>query len=422
MLSFAGAEHTLSVAVFIACFRHWECREGVLAKTVTSSQCSSGERFPLAADENLHSPRDDEVMALDLLQVDLRLQSNSVAPAMPNNRSASQIGVALLPIRLLSEEVHRHHYVTSLYMATHRLTASMSHTSGGVFIFILVAGLMSVAATLCFLRLDEPHGSLHSQSRKSAGSPGHPPQQHPAYVSRREAPNTGHPPQQHPAYVSLIGTPPRSAQNSPECSTLSPQAPAASLIMTSDSQIPLSKAALNSSSALPPPICPALILANTEARFQIPVASFIAGNKVTDILGGSGRKLLHCERSAERDGREKLAIASCGAEHDPKATILGNPMRKGQVFEIFGRGDVPYGKLEPCYGGGFQVQVQGRPVMSIECGSNLTMTASSMAGGLLASASKGPPTGHQMWTLKVQAKNDAVLIAACMLAIIFYCQ
>lgn len=342
-------------------------------------------------------------MALDLLQVDLRLQSNSVAPAMPNNRSASQIGVASLPTRLSSEEVHRHHYVTSLYMATHRLTASMSHTSDGVFIFILVAGLISVAAILCFSRLDEPHGSLHSQSRKSAGSP-------------------GHPPQQHPAYVSLIGTPPRSAQNSPECSTLSPQAPAASLIMTSDSQIPLSKAALNSSSALPPPICPALILANTEARFQIPVASFIAGNKVTDILGGSGRKLLHCERSAERDGREKLAIASCGAEHDPKATILGNPMRKGQVFEIFGRGDVPYGKLEPCYGGGFQVQVQGRPVMSIECGSNLTMTASSMAGGLLASASKGPPTGHQMWTLKVQAKNDAVLIAACMLAIIFYCQ
>jgi hypothetical protein len=342
-------------------------------------------------------------MALDLLQVDLHLQSNSVAPAMPNNRSASQIGVALLPTRLLSEEVHRHHYVTSLYMATHRLTASMSLTSGGVFIFMLVAGLLSVAAILCFSRLDEPHGSLHSQSRKSAGSP-------------------GHPPQQHPAYVSLIGTPPRSAQHSPECSTLSPQAPAASLIMTSDSQIPLSKAALDSSSALPPPICPALILANTEARFQIPVASFIAGNKVTDILGGSGRKLLHCERSAERDGREKLAIASCGAEHDPKATILGNPMRKGQVFEIFGRGDVPYGKLEPCNGGGFQVQVQGRPVMSIECGSNLTMTASSMAGGLLASASKGSPTGHQMWTLKVQAKNDAVLIAACMLAIIFYCQ
>jgi hypothetical protein len=131
------------------------------------------------------------------------------------------------------------------------------------------------------------------------------------------------------------------------------------------------------------------------------------------------------DQSETREGRMRLAISSCGAEHDPRAVVLGPSQDSSEgAFELFGKGDVPYGLLEPGHGGGFIVKVRGRSVMSIECGSDLfEMTASSMDGLLLASASKNIKSGsytEEMWNLKITKNNDAVLIAACMLAPLFY--
>jgi len=177
----------------------------------------------------------------------------------------------------------------------------------------------------------------------------------------------------------------------------------------------------------PPPICLSLILPRTEARFIVSSDALLSLTTGTlDILGTSGRKLLHVSVSAVEGGRRCLTIASCRVEDDELRACILSPHEHSADLEVFGKDNIPYGTIQVGSGsGGLLVHSKG-PVMSIETGNeaNLRMTALSIQGSLLASAGRDTPVSGQcneasnLWKLRVKPGADAVLILACMLGII----
>lgn len=193
-------------------------------------------------------------------------------------------------------------------------------------------------------------------------------------------------------------------------------------------------AAPQAASSGPPPVCPSLILPNTEARFMINMESLRSPTGSIDIHGTSGRKLLHADFSQFADGRRSIALCSVGCEDDPRCIITA-PAASALTMtplEILARGRRPYGTLEPGGPGwrGGVVIVGGKPVMIVEAPpsstgefpASLRMTASTMDGRMLAAAdptSESYGHGEQPWKLQVKVTpgSDAVLISSCMLAI-----
>lgn len=197
---------------------------------------------------------------------------------------------------------------------------------------------------------------------------------------------------------------------------------------------PTSGAALESvgptASSGPPPICPSLILPNTEARFMINIEDLRNPAGSIDIFGTSGRKLLHADITQLADGRRSLSLCSVGCEEDPRCTITTPAsVLPTSALEIYGRGRRPYGTLEPGGPGGV-MHVGGKPMMVVESApwpsGNLhtfRMTAATMEGRLLAAAdptNDGRGHGEQSWKLQVKVTpgSDAVLISSCMLALL----
>lgn len=175
----------------------------------------------------------------------------------------------------------------------------------------------------------------------------------------------------------------------------------------------------------PPPICPAFILPNTQARFKIPMdvlLDFTTG--VVDVLGTSGRKLLQAS-VADSDGMRILRMASVGSEVHPRCVITmqlsGSSER--QVYDVYGRDEQHYGCLERTATGDGLLKFAGPPfygagVMKLEASGSqgdLGWSAAAMDGRNLASAGRG---ARAEWHLMVQQGADAVLICSCMLALL----
>lgn len=187
----------------------------------------------------------------------------------------------------------------------------------------------------------------------------------------------------------------------------------------------------------PPPICPSFILPNTQARFKIPMAVLSNSVGEIDVLGTSGRKLLHISLE-DRDGLRWLSLSSVGQEATPRCkvstklpTSIGEGMTP-QEFEVYDRESQHYGTLERTFasldgngGSGGLLRYAGEPfdgagVMSIVAQPNtnradMALKAQAMDGHPLASAGRG---GQGMWNLWVEQGSDAVLICCCMLALL----
>jgi hypothetical protein len=426
-------------------------------------------------------------MGLDLLQVDMRMQSNSVAsamtavvvsdagdratahaaaesvlnrPAVPSTEKvAAQIAesadvavvsdqdrkvssdrldkqppealVSTLPteeVSLLGQqdsEAHVHHSATNLLVKIHRLTASMSQGTRGTGTVLLLVLVMFCCVCCVFAAAgaNQKGGFGHDPLQARGGSRmpgGYSP--NPAYVSVIDTPRKDSPQQASPPGRNIVMPPPAAVASNFVGSGRGSGQPVPPVSMPP--AMPSSTMRVG-----PPAICPALILPNTEARFMIPVSVLKGGaGAAVDILGTSGRKLLHCEKSETPDGRNRLAISSRGNENDPRAIILGpSGWSPNQNYDLFGKGEAPYGTLEPQRSGGFVLKVGGRTVMSIETGSDaFHMTASANDGTLLAQATKSFKSGGSMdeevWNLRVTKGNDAVLISGCMLAPLLFRQ
>lgn len=186
-----------------------------------------------------------------------------------------------------------------------------------------------------------------------------------------------------------------------------------------------------------PPICPSLILPHTEARFMIQTEHLLRlTTGSVNILGTSGRKLLHALVCDSPDGRRCLMLASCGCEDDPRTCIFTpqGGVGSSQALEVFGKGGKFYGWLE--FPGGSRAMLawagngtEHKPVMQIDLcvgGEDLSMKASTPEGRVLASAGRdvaggtgmAPRGAEDTWKMQVKPGVDAVLITSCMLAII----
>jgi len=177
----------------------------------------------------------------------------------------------------------------------------------------------------------------------------------------------------------------------------------------------------------PPTICASLILPNTEARFVISMDSLL---RVTtgslDILGTSGRKLLHASIEDTHDGRRCLALSSVGCEADPRCLIY--TPKDGVGMEVFGRRKSFYGTIERSNDTSSILKYEDTPVMLIEAGSvaDLKMTARTadcdrkIIGSAGRHEGKGlrQPKGGDAWKFQVKPGTDAVLVCACMLAVL----
>lgn len=205
------------------------------------------------------------------------------------------------------------------------------------------------------------------------------------------------------------------------------------MVPRTDSQQQLMKA----ESGELPPICPSLILPHTEARFMIQMDHLLnITSGPVNILGTSGRKLLHALVCDSPDGRRCLMLASCGCEDDPRTCIFTSnrasfPPVAEPALEVFGKAGKFYGWLE--FPGGSQVLLahsgaggERRPVLQIEMGnqSDLRMSASTMDGRVIASAGRNAAAGgrqfdgNDSWKMQVKPGTDAVLVTSCMLALI----
>lgn len=186
--------------------------------------------------------------------------------------------------------------------------------------------------------------------------------------------------------------------------------------------------------ALPPPVCPSLILPNTEARFLVNMESLLRlGTGKLAVRGTSGRILLEA-MVKEEDGRRKLALASVGCEDDPRVRIQTSKP-PGQALEVYGRENDFYGTIESGSAGGGSFLVHaGKQVMSIDLNTanpaDLQMTAFAMGGPgpghgrQLGSAGRSPGQGggsmsgptQDNWRVTVKPGADAMLITSCMLS------
>lgn len=176
---------------------------------------------------------------------------------------------------------------------------------------------------------------------------------------------------------------------------------------------PTSRAAPNADEN-PPPICPSLILPNTEARFMVAVARLQhVGPQNFSLYGGSGRELLHCSVDEPQGGGHRLSISSVGCEF-PRAVVMSG--RSGN-YDIYGRDNQFYGTLEFAGERGL-LMVGGYPVMALDTSEGLKKMASRMDGRILASAqpvSAQLPDGGTAWMVQVRPGMDAILVTSCML-------
>jgi hypothetical protein len=172
-----------------------------------------------------------------------------------------------------------------------------------------------------------------------------------------------------------------------------------------------------------PAICPSLILPHTEARFMIPMQSLISLSRGSiDIMGTSGRKLLHALVCDSPDGRRCLMLASCGCEDDPRTCVFTPQATRGsytQALEVFGKAGKFYGWLE--HGKGATLMHSGaggerRPVLQFSMGNqqDRSIRVDTMDGQSYASCGNEA----NFWKLQAKPGADAVLVASCMLGLI----
>lgn len=178
-----------------------------------------------------------------------------------------------------------------------------------------------------------------------------------------------------------------------------------------------------------PPIAQNLILPHTEARFMIDMASLLGSvpQAGIDILGTSGRKLLHASVSHMPDGSHVLNICSVGCEDDPRSVVFLPAHGPSDVLEIYGKAGKKYGVLD-CSGGNvvrlqYSTGAEYQTVLqiSMQQQESLSMIAATMDDVIVAEAGKDMANAGKkvsMWGLKVKPNIDAVLITSCMLSLI----
>jgi len=181
---------------------------------------------------------------------------------------------------------------------------------------------------------------------------------------------------------------------------------------------PPSAAAASSTHADLPILCPSLVLPNMESRFCIAMEALQTLRPGTIAMTGtSGRALLEISIQ-ETNGRWHLQISSVGCGDEPRAMIEMSSADKSSV-KIYGRGRQYFGSLEhgqkpnEC-----NLVIQGEVQMKVlaEPGSDLQYRAILVDGRQIATAGRFA----QSWRLQVKPNADAVLIATCMLSMVFF--
>jgi hypothetical protein len=128
------------------------------------------------------------------------------------------------------------------------------------------------------------------------------------------------------------------------------------------------------------------------------------------IKGASARSLL--EASIQE---RQLSLRSVGSDAKPRVIIT----REGRQLNIYGRDEKLFGTLEPASGpNDCALLVDGQVKLKVlaEPGPELQFRAFATDGRQVAAAGSSGAD----WTLQVKANVDAILIAACMLSMIFF--
>lgn len=185
-----------------------------------------------------------------------------------------------------------------------------------------------------------------------------------------------------------------------------------------------------------PHICPALILpGNDSPLFSVPVYTIAqlqsgGGNEAIEILGPSGRPLLHarCPRTSssaavnrETSDGPWLELSTTPKSRHPHAIIGPLSELSGsqqQSVAIYGPGASLYGSMDMLKGV-FRVNYRGMPVFSISGpGSGYLLNAYSPDGQNIASIVQKNELGVDSLVLQVNPGHDALLNLLCMLSIL----
>lgn len=177
---------------------------------------------------------------------------------------------------------------------------------------------------------------------------------------------------------------------------------------------------------LPPPLCPSLVLPESEARLGIPM--FELAQLITEgelrIVALSGKPLLRA--SVCKVGRRRsLEISMPEAGSAPRATIGPNLQDLNRpddgALEIRGLKGSFYGLLEMRNSGACYVTKDGETMMIIDGDTESLQLSIKSGGGLpLASVrcSTEPFGGVDHVEIRVEPGVDTVLVLACVLAVL----
>mmetsp|Transcript_31248 Transcript_31248/g.83154 ORF Transcript_31248/g.83154 Transcript_31248/m.83154 type:complete len:361 (-) Transcript_31248:350-1432(-) len=164
----------------------------------------------------------------------------------------------------------------------------------------------------------------------------------------------------------------------------------------------------------PKPVCPALILHSTEARFMIKNDRLDNFAEEIPVLGTSGKVLLHMQMTKQYP-ETRLSISSVGCPDEPRATVVSSP-NQGSDIHILRRDNIFYGVLRfPPGSNSVRLECDGAVVMIVELqnANTRSMTMYDMSQQTMATADRL----DDYWTLQVKPAVDAVLIMSCALGI-----
>jgi len=182
---------------------------------------------------------------------------------------------------------------------------------------------------------------------------------------------------------------------------------------------------IGSSSILPPPLCPTLLLPSCDARFVVPVdaLSEVRTEGALDIMGVSGNPLLRVVVHQVNGGDRALMVSMPPPLNSTRVRI-GPPAtgsRADQGLEIRRFDHELYGELVLQPNGQYDVVKDGRTAMVLgdQMGNALLMV-STVDGQALAHVTCGSESFGSVRSLEVRVHPnvDAVLVLSCVLSVI----
>lgn len=176
----------------------------------------------------------------------------------------------------------------------------------------------------------------------------------------------------------------------------------------------------------PPPLCPALVLPNFEAKFAVTMDSLKTSTGSFEIFGLSGNPLLRAV-VRQSSGGQLVDVSMTPAKSPSLATFGLVTDGQGTSLQVTWPDGRPYGRLKLTSPGQYALSIGATEAMNVLMESNGQMSITATGNpAVIASATRGDASestyfqGMDHLEFRVNPGVDAVLLLCCFLAIALF--